>query len=337
MDLDHFKRVNDDYGHAVGDAVLRIFADRARALVRKIDIFVRRGGEEFNLIMPSTTQEQARATADRIRTAMAEAALDVGDGIVLTQTVSIGVATWNGEETPQGLQQQADAAMYRAKSWDATSSWSPVRTRGPSPGYDDSRSERRDDTWLERRAVRPSREKASATRMARRASLERRAVRPQGEASAARTRRELRGLFVRRVLRPRPEEPSEPVLFPSRDHVHVEVGHALAHGVVHRHERSVRLETACHGPRHALHALEESAQALGRHVQQGDPVRSGDNQHVPLEDGPRVEKRDRLIVLQHPMDGAARYDVAKTQLMHSPSRRRAAALPSRRCHQVLSC
>lgn len=115
MDLDHFKRVNDDYGHAVGDAVLRIFADRARALVRKIDIFVRRGGEEFNLIMPATTQEQARTTAERIRTAMAETAVDVGDGIVLTQTVSIGVATWNGEETPQGLQQRADAAMYRAK------------------------------------------------------------------------------------------------------------------------------------------------------------------------------------------------------------------------------
>jgi two-component system cell cycle response regulator len=115
LDLDHFKKVNDDYGHAVGDAVLRIFADRVRAMVRKIDVFIRRGGEEFNLIMPATSLEHARQTAERIRTAMAESAMDVGDGIVVTQTVSIGVAAWNGEETPQALQQRADMAMYRAK------------------------------------------------------------------------------------------------------------------------------------------------------------------------------------------------------------------------------
>jgi len=67
MDLDHFKRVNDNHGHAIGDAVLRLFADRVRKVVRRIDIFGRRGGEEFTLVMPATTRDNAHATAERIR------------------------------------------------------------------------------------------------------------------------------------------------------------------------------------------------------------------------------------------------------------------------------
>jgi diguanylate cyclase (GGDEF)-like protein len=115
MDLDHFKKVNDDYGHNVGDAVLRIFADRVRSMVRRVDVFIRRGGEEFTLVMPATTLDHARATAERIRSNLSESPLDVGDGIIVRQTVSIGAATWNGEETPEALQQRADMAMYRAK------------------------------------------------------------------------------------------------------------------------------------------------------------------------------------------------------------------------------
>ncbi len=115
MDLDHFKQVNDDYGHAIGDAVLRIFADRVRTLVRRIDIFIRRGGEEFILVMPQTSCDHAAQTAERIRNNLIDTDLDVADGVGIKQTVSIGVATWNNEETPEAFQQRADVAMYRAK------------------------------------------------------------------------------------------------------------------------------------------------------------------------------------------------------------------------------
>ena len=115
LDLDHFKRVNDKHGHEVGDAVLRMFADRVRASVRRIDVFIRRGGEEFLLVMPTTRLEQAKATAERIRQAVGEAAFDLGVGGKVKQTVSIGVATWDFHETPEHFQRRADVAMYQAK------------------------------------------------------------------------------------------------------------------------------------------------------------------------------------------------------------------------------
>ena len=71
MDLDHFKSVNDNHGHAVGDVVLRMFADRVRKVVRRIDVLVRRGGEEFVLIMPATGATQAHATGHRIQQTLA--------------------------------------------------------------------------------------------------------------------------------------------------------------------------------------------------------------------------------------------------------------------------
>ncbi|MEO8874257.1 MAG: sensor domain-containing diguanylate cyclase [Polyangiaceae bacterium] len=115
MDLDHFKKVNDEHGHAVGDVILRLFADRVRSLVRKMDIFIRRGGEEFNLVMPGTSLDHGRATAERIRAKMSDAPFAIGNGLQISQTVSIGVATWNGDEAPEELQRRADMAMYRAK------------------------------------------------------------------------------------------------------------------------------------------------------------------------------------------------------------------------------
>ncbi len=115
VDLDHFKNVNDAHGHEAGDMVLRLFADRVRALVRRVDIFIRRGGEEFLLLMPATALEQARNTAERIRRNLSEGLLDVGGGKRVRQTVSIGVATWDFKESPDALQRRADIAMYAAK------------------------------------------------------------------------------------------------------------------------------------------------------------------------------------------------------------------------------
>jgi len=119
MDLDHFKRVNDEHGHAVGDAVLRIVADRVRAAVRRCDVLVRRGGEEFVLLMPATSAIDALGVADRVRTGVGAQPLDIavrdGAKLRLRQTISIGIATWNGEEGAEELEHRADCAMYGAK------------------------------------------------------------------------------------------------------------------------------------------------------------------------------------------------------------------------------
>jgi two-component system, cell cycle response regulator len=114
MDLDHFKRINDRFGHAMGDVVLRTFADRVRRCVRRIDVLVRRGGEEFVLIMPQTGATQALATATRIQQTLQQEPIAIG-GTSVRQTVSIGVATWDNRETPDALESRADHAMYRAK------------------------------------------------------------------------------------------------------------------------------------------------------------------------------------------------------------------------------
>lgn len=115
MDLDHFKAVNDKHGHAVGDAVLRTFADRVRKCVRRVDVLIRRGGEEFVLIMPSTGATQAHATGNRIQQTLQGEAFEVENTLSIKQTVSIGVATWDKRETPEQLERRADEAMYEAK------------------------------------------------------------------------------------------------------------------------------------------------------------------------------------------------------------------------------
>lgn len=115
MDLDHFKSVNDKHGHAAGDAVLRMFADRVRKAVRRVDVLVRRGGEEFVLIMPATGATQAHATGHRIQQTLDADAFETDGGVRIRQTVSIGVATWDKRETPEQLERRADEAMYEAK------------------------------------------------------------------------------------------------------------------------------------------------------------------------------------------------------------------------------
>jgi diguanylate cyclase (GGDEF)-like protein len=114
MDLDHFKRVNDAHGHAVGDVVLRGFVDRVRECVRRGDVLIRRGGEEFILVMPDTPEETARVVAERIRQRLRKRPVRAGPGLRVSQTVSIGVAAYGGESAAL-LEQRADAAMYAAK------------------------------------------------------------------------------------------------------------------------------------------------------------------------------------------------------------------------------
>ncbi len=115
MDLDLFKSVNDAHGHAVGDQVLCRFVDAVRGCVRSFDLVVRRGGEEFMLIMPNTGTVEGYRVAERIRAKLSETPLVVREGLVVRQTASIGLATWDGNEDPGALDQRADKAMYEAK------------------------------------------------------------------------------------------------------------------------------------------------------------------------------------------------------------------------------
>jgi diguanylate cyclase (GGDEF)-like protein len=115
VDLDHFKRINDRFGHPVGDQLLSAFADVVRASVRSTDVLVRRGGEEFVLIMPGTRECFAMAVAERLRARVACAPLVVQDGVEVAATISVGVASWDGRESAEALDARADRAMYEAK------------------------------------------------------------------------------------------------------------------------------------------------------------------------------------------------------------------------------
>jgi len=115
LDVDHFKSINDAYGHPVGDVVLQKLTAVIQDAVRTCDCFARYGGEEFCLLLPSTTEEQAQVMAERLRRAYAAMTIEVG-GNILRSTISTGIAdsTRAGLAFP-GLVAAADQAMYRAK------------------------------------------------------------------------------------------------------------------------------------------------------------------------------------------------------------------------------
>lgn len=115
LDLDHFKSVNDRFGHAIGDRVLEIFADVAGSSMRHVDLFGRLGGEEFAALLRDTTHERALAVAEQIRADFATATRDV-QGRPVTATVSIGVVISHDAVLDlSALLAQADHALYRAK------------------------------------------------------------------------------------------------------------------------------------------------------------------------------------------------------------------------------
>ena len=124
LDVDHFKRVNDDHGHAAGDTVLREVARRIRAEVRASDISARYGGEEFIVLLPRTQLEAGRLLAERIRTAVSAEPLGVGVlDTPLTVTVSIGLAQYppvgrrdDPDNAAKQLVANADRALYEAKA-----------------------------------------------------------------------------------------------------------------------------------------------------------------------------------------------------------------------------
>lgn len=116
LDIDHFKAVNDTYGHDIGDAVLREFSARLRRNIRGVDLACRFGGEEFVVLMPDTDFAQADAVAERVRQSIGELSFDIGAPRPLSVTVSVGVSLNDGQaDTPEGMIKRADVALYRAK------------------------------------------------------------------------------------------------------------------------------------------------------------------------------------------------------------------------------
>ncbi|MGE0047009.1 MAG: PleD family two-component system response regulator, partial [Hyphomonadaceae bacterium] len=116
-DIDHFKKINDTYGHDVGDEVLREFAARMATNVRPSDFACRMGGEEFAVVMPNTTGDVGCLAAERLRRHVAGAPFIVANGTErLDITVSIGVAATEGrDETAETLIKRADEGLYQAK------------------------------------------------------------------------------------------------------------------------------------------------------------------------------------------------------------------------------
>jgi diguanylate cyclase (GGDEF)-like protein len=115
LDLDHFKRVNDQHGHVIGDQVLRAVAACARARLRGSDVLGRLGGEEFGLVLPATGVTGARHLAEQVRLAVEALELKGDGGKPLRVTLSAGVAEAARSDTPETLMHLADKALYQAK------------------------------------------------------------------------------------------------------------------------------------------------------------------------------------------------------------------------------
>ncbi|NNM12567.1 MAG: GGDEF domain-containing protein [Pseudomonadales bacterium] len=114
LDIDHFKKVNDTFGHSSGDAALFAVAEAIREVCRDTDSAFRFGGEEFLILLDNTDGIGAAVAAERLRKRIAT--LNEGDGVPTSLTASIGSAAWQEEESPSALIVRADQALYRAKS-----------------------------------------------------------------------------------------------------------------------------------------------------------------------------------------------------------------------------
>jgi len=118
-DLDHFKNVNDNYGHAVGDQVLKRSAELIEQCTRQADLVARYGGEEFVILLPGSDGEATQAVAERIVNAFREYDHETAEGEHFNVTISIGIASQNTVthfESPKELLLAADQALYQAKS-----------------------------------------------------------------------------------------------------------------------------------------------------------------------------------------------------------------------------
>ena len=131
LDIDHFKQVNDRYGHAQGDVVLQTFARLASEALRPDDLLGRLGGEEFAILLPRTQREQALAVGQRICERLRDHRFPLEDGAPFQVTLSIGlhaVVSIGAQDSIEQLLSKADAALYMAKR----SGRNQVRQYGPA-------------------------------------------------------------------------------------------------------------------------------------------------------------------------------------------------------------
>ncbi len=113
-DIDRFKRINDDYGHAAGDKALKTLAKVLSQNIRETDYLARYGGEEFALIMPGATQGDAKMVAEKLRQSIESSGFHFKNE-PLTITMSCGVAEFKKGDVPTDVFERADAALYKAK------------------------------------------------------------------------------------------------------------------------------------------------------------------------------------------------------------------------------
>jgi diguanylate cyclase len=115
LDIDYFKKVNDTYGHQCGDFILKSVCETITAILRKVDMLVRFGGEEFCCLLPETDLQSALIMAERIRKAIEKKEFRFSDAVIRI-TVSLGVHEFRGDiDSPDTLLRTADEALYRAK------------------------------------------------------------------------------------------------------------------------------------------------------------------------------------------------------------------------------
>lgn len=115
LDIDHFKNINDCYGHPVGDEVLIRIADTVLENTRETDICARIGGEEFAILLPETDEAEALGVARKVHSAIQDLQIDVGD-LILSVTVSMGIITKSSDFNMQDMMEETDKALYSAKN-----------------------------------------------------------------------------------------------------------------------------------------------------------------------------------------------------------------------------
>jgi diguanylate cyclase (GGDEF)-like protein len=131
LDLDYFKRVNDEHGHLMGDAALQTVADRIASVLREDDCLARWGGEEFAVLAPDIDRDGVMALAERAREALAERPVEIGE-ISIALTLSVGAAlAGDGFATPDSVVDAADRALYDAKAAgrNCVRVWAPAQSR----------------------------------------------------------------------------------------------------------------------------------------------------------------------------------------------------------------
>ena len=115
LDLDHFKRINDTYGHAAGDEILRKYANNILSILRRSDMVARYGGEEFAIIFPNASVEEAQQALEKVRARAAKTTVEYSNDVIRAPGFSAGLVLCDSTEDADTLIKRADELLYAAK------------------------------------------------------------------------------------------------------------------------------------------------------------------------------------------------------------------------------